>query len=105
MPNSPWIAWKPPLKPATTRRITSGARGMTPGPASPEALTGSTVPACMWSAIWRGSQSVTYTRVCGRALSARMNDVTNAGGAPGVRGDERVAVERDPLALARRAAG
>ena len=30
-----------------------------PGPCSPLALMGSTVPASMWSAIWRGSQSVT----------------------------------------------
>ena len=59
MPYSPCIAWKPPLKPATTRRMISGERGIIPGPASPVALTGSTVPASMCSAIWRGSHIVT----------------------------------------------
>ena len=59
MPYSPCCAWKPPLKAATRCFMTSGVRGTRPGPCSPLAATGSTVPASMWSAICRGSQSVT----------------------------------------------
>jgi hypothetical protein len=42
------------------------------------------VPACMCSATRRGSQSVTYTRVCGAVTSVRTNVVTNGADAPGM---------------------
>jgi hypothetical protein len=59
IPNSPCSAWNPAFPPAMTRFITSGVRGMSPGPASPVAPFGSTVPAIMCSSTCRGSQSAT----------------------------------------------